>query len=172
MASLYDLAVPVLTNILKAEQHLLAQAEAFAADKGTPISEILELRLAPDMWPLSQQIVISALHTGSFLAKAAGITPNTVVFGPASLEDSKKYLVETLELLASVKPEDLNGKEDKILKAQLGANYEPEMTAYNYVQGYMLPNVYFHLTTLYDLLRNKNVPLGKKDYISHFVRLA
>lgn len=90
----------------------------------------------------------------------------------ASLEDSKKYLSETLAFLATVKPEDLNGKEDKLLKAQLGPGYEPETTAFNYVQGYLLPNIYFHLTTLYNLLRGQGVPLGKKDYISGFVRLA
>ncbi|KAI1162721.1 hypothetical protein F5B18DRAFT_364622 [Nemania serpens] len=172
MTSLYDLSIPTITNILKAQQHLLAQAEAFAAEKGTPISEILDLRIAPDMWPLSQQIVISSIHVGSFLSKVAGLTPNKVVFGPASLEDSKKYLSETLAFLATVKPEDLNGKEDKLLKAQLGPGYEPETTAFNYVQGYLLPNIYFHLTTLYNLLRGQGVPLGKKDYISGFVRLA
>lgn len=84
MTSLYDIVVPTLTSILKAEQHLLTQAEAFAAEKGTPISEILELRIAPDMWPLSQQIMITALHTGSFLSKVAGLTPNKVVFGPGT----------------------------------------------------------------------------------------
>ncbi|KAI1197861.1 hypothetical protein F5X97DRAFT_301133 [Nemania serpens] len=171
MTSLYDIVVPTLTSILKAEQHLLTQAEAFAAEKGTPISEILELRIAPDMWPLSQQIMITALHTGSFLSKVAGLTPNKVVFGPASLEDSKKYLAESLAFLETVKPEDLNGKEDKVLTAQLGPGYEPEMTAVNYAQGYLLPNVYFHLTTLYNLLRSNGLQLGKKDYISSFVRL-
>lgn len=84
MASLYDLSVPTLINALKSEQHILAQAEAYAAEKGIPISEILELRLAPDMWPLSQQVVISAIHAGAFLAKIAGITPNKVAFGPGT----------------------------------------------------------------------------------------
>lgn len=84
MTSLYDLSIPTITNILKAQQHLLAQAEAFAAEKGTPISEILDLRIAPDMWPLSQQIVISSIHVGSFLSKVAGLTPNKVVFGPGT----------------------------------------------------------------------------------------
>ncbi|KAI0409217.1 hypothetical protein F4802DRAFT_240273 [Xylaria palmicola] len=172
MTSLYDLVFPTLINVLKAEQHLLSKAEAFAAEKGTPINELLETRLAPDMWPLSQQIVISALHAALTVSKLTGAAPNKIVFGPASLEDSKKYLAETLEALQAVKPETVNGKEAEIVTAMMGAGPDANMKALDYVQGYLLPNVFFHLTTLYDILRSKGVELGKRDYIQGFVKLA
>ncbi|KAI0436934.1 hypothetical protein F4803DRAFT_540600 [Xylaria telfairii] len=172
MTSLYDITVPFLINALKAEQHLLAQAEAFATEKGTPISELLETRLAPDMWPLSQQFVISALHAAMTVLKLTGTPPNKIEFGPASLEDTKKYLSETLDLLAAVKPEDVNGKEGEKVTAMMGAGAEVPMKAVDYVQGYLTPNVYFHLTTIYDILRSKGAPLSKKDFVQTFVRLA
>ncbi|KAI1170606.1 hypothetical protein F4777DRAFT_106764 [Nemania sp. FL0916] len=172
MASLYDLTIPFLTNALKAEQHLLEKAESFAAEKGITVDELLEARLAPDMWPLSQQIVISSLHATMCVLKITGTTPNKVDFGTASLENSKKFLSETLETLSKVKPEEINGQEAKIVKAQLGPNYEPEMTVLNYVTGYLQPNVYFHLAALYNILRTKGAAVGKKDYISTFIKLA
>ncbi|KAI0471407.1 hypothetical protein F4859DRAFT_118753 [Xylaria cf. heliscus] len=172
MTTLYDLTFPFLINALKAEQHLLAQAEAFAAEKGTPITELLEARLAPDMWPLSQQIVISTLHAAMTVLKLTGTPPPKIEFGPASLEDSKKYLTEVLDLLQAVKAEDVNGKEGEKVKALMGAGLEVDMKAIDYVQGYLTPNVYFHLTTLYDILRSKGVVLGKKDFIQTFVRVA
>ncbi|KAI8948623.1 hypothetical protein F4801DRAFT_445187 [Xylaria longipes] len=171
MTSLYDLTIPFLTNALKAEQHLLAQGEAFAAEKGTPMSEILEARLAPDMWPLSQQIVISCLHAAMTVLKFTGTQPPKIEFGPASLETSKKYLSEVIELLEAVKPEAVNGKEGETVAAMMSGGEVP-MKGIDYVQGYLTPNVYFHLTTLYDILRSKGVTLGKKDFVQTFIKIA
>lgn len=82
MTTLYDITFPPLINALKSAQNLVAQAEAHAAEKGTPITELFEARLAPDMWPLSQQIVITALHSAMTVAKLTGATPNKIEFGP------------------------------------------------------------------------------------------
>ncbi|KAI0529964.1 hypothetical protein GGR58DRAFT_276482 [Xylaria digitata] len=171
MTTLYDLTFPFLINALKAEQHLLAQAEAFAAEKGTPIAELLGARLAEDMWPLSQQIVITTLHSAMTVLKLTGTAPNQINFGPAPLEDCKKYLTETLALLEAVTPESVNGKETSTVGARMGPGAEAQMKAVDFVEGYLKPNVLFHVTTLYDILRSKGAPLGKKDYLSTFVRI-
>ena len=81
MTSLYDLTIPFLTTVLKTEQSLLEKAEKF---EGASTQELLEARLAPDMWPLSQQIVISTLHATMAVAKLTGKTPNSVNFGPGT----------------------------------------------------------------------------------------
>ncbi|KAI0912768.1 hypothetical protein F4823DRAFT_559698 [Ustulina deusta] len=169
MTTLYDLTFPFLIASLKAEQHLLAKAEAF---EGVSITEFLDARLAPDMWPLSQQIVISTLHAAMTVAKLTGTKPNDITFGPASLEDAKKYLAETLVTLEAVTPESVNGKENEIVGAMMGAGKEVNMKAVDYVLGYLRPNVSFHVTTLYDILRSKGVPLGKADFLGGFIKLA
>ncbi|KAF2968704.1 hypothetical protein GQX73_g4909 [Xylaria multiplex] len=171
MTTLYDLTVPFLINALKAEQHLLAQAEAFATEKGIPIAELLESRLAEDMWPLSQQIVITAIHSKMTVLKLTGNAPVDINFGPAPLEDCKKYLTETIALLESVTPESVNGKESTSVGAMMGPGPEVPMKAVDYVEGYLKPNVLFHVTTLYDILRSKGASLGKKDYLSTFIRV-
>ncbi|KAI1419910.1 hypothetical protein F5Y12DRAFT_720176 [Xylaria sp. FL1777] len=169
MTSLYDLTVPFLVNALKAEQHLLEKAEAF---EGVSTTDLLEVRLAPDMWPLSQQFVISAIHAISVIAKLTGAAPPKINFGPASLEDTKKYLAEAIEFVQAATPESINGKENEVLSAVFGANNEINLKAIDYVQGYLTPNVFFHLTTSYDILRSKGVQLGKSDFIRGFIRIA
>lgn len=82
MTSLYDLTFPPLIASLKTEQNLLAKAEEYAAEKGIDVQELLDTRLAPDMWPLSQQFTITALHAVMTVVKLAGVTPNSVQFGP------------------------------------------------------------------------------------------
>ncbi|KAI1119822.1 hypothetical protein F5Y10DRAFT_259558 [Nemania abortiva] len=173
MTSLYDLTFPTLIAALKTQQSLLEKAEAYAAEKGTPVDDLLKARLAPDMWELSQQVVITALHSVMTVGKLTGSqNVNKVEFGPASLENAKKYLAETLETLASIKPEDVNGKEATTVTAMMGPNFSPEMKAVDYVQGYLLPNVFFHVTTMYDILRSKGLELGKKDFLGGFLKLA
>ncbi|KAI1437362.1 hypothetical protein GGR50DRAFT_98363 [Xylaria sp. CBS 124048] len=173
MTALYDIVIPTLTNILKAEQDILAKGEAWAAEKGTPFSDLIEASLAPDMWNLSQQFTITAVHVTMFTAKITGATPNTVPMGPASLADVKKYLAETIQTLEAIKPADINGKENQILGAFLGAaNPNAPMKAVDYVQGYLMPHVYFHTTTAYAILRSKGVPLEKGDFSGRMVKLA
>ncbi|KAI1349736.1 hypothetical protein F5Y01DRAFT_169562 [Xylaria sp. FL0043] len=169
MTSLYDLTVPFLTNALKAQQHLISKAESFGT---VSVNDLLESRLAEDMWPLNQQFTITALHATMCVLKLTGAQPNQVNYGPASLEDAKKYLAETLKTLEGVTPESINGKEDKIVGAMMGPGNEVSMKAIDYVLGYLIPNVFFHLTTAYDILRMKGVPLGKADFLSGFVKVA
>ncbi|TGJ78872.1 hypothetical protein E0Z10_g9893 [Xylaria hypoxylon] len=171
MTTLYDLTIPFLIKALKTEQNLLAKAEAFATEKGTPIAELLETRLAPDMWPLSQQIVIITLHAALAVLKLTGTPPPKINFGPAPLEDCKKYLAETLVILEAVTPESVNGKEEEIVGAMTGGATEAKMKALDYVEGYLKPNIYFHITTHYDILRSKGATLGKGDYLNPFVTI-
>ena len=39
------------------------------------------------------------------------------------------------------------------------------MPGHPYVMNHMLPNVYFHVTTAYNILRHDGVELGKIDYL-------
>ncbi|KAI1821171.1 hypothetical protein F4861DRAFT_542217 [Xylaria intraflava] len=173
MATFYDSVIPTLINALKTEQHLLTKGEAFAAEKNVPFTEFLEARLAPDMWNLSQQVTISTVHSAGFIAKVVGGDISIPPLGPASLEDAKKYLAETIAILESVKPESINGQEEKIITAYLSADVPAApMKAFDYALGYLTPQLYFHFTTLYAILRSKGVPIGKKDFISNFIKLA
>lgn len=37
------------------------------------------------------------------------------------------------------------------------------------ILGYLIPNFFFHVQTVYAILRSKGVPIGKKDYAESFV---
>ncbi|KAI2622041.1 hypothetical protein GGS21DRAFT_535291 [Xylaria nigripes] len=171
MTSFYYISIEQLMNLIKAEQHLLNKAEAFAAEKGIPIAELMDTRFAPDMWPFSHQISISCVHTVTFVQQATGHKVNTVTPGPATFEVCKKHLAETLQTLEAVKPEDVNGKEKDILSAHFGGGQHVDMRGIDYVVGYLMTNLLFHLTTIYDMLRWKGATLIKADYVAPFIRL-
>ena len=58
----------------------------------------------------------------------------------------------------------IDGSEDKaiVLKFRTG---EQAFTGYSYLTTFVLPNVYFHATTTYAILRHNGVELGKRDYL-------
>jgi hypothetical protein len=58
----------------------------------------------------------------------------------------------------------------------MGPGKSVDLTAAGYVNGWLVPNLFFHQTTVYNILRKEGVELGKMDfltaYISEYVDLA
>ncbi|KAI1407998.1 hypothetical protein F5Y13DRAFT_173621, partial [Hypoxylon sp. FL1857] len=167
MTSLYDLTVPVLTRVLQTEVTILKKAEDYAKESGKPVSDLVNARLSPDMYPLSLQVAITVMVAKKTLQLLVGkeFTPD---FKEISLEESYSRLADTVKELAEVKPEDINGQESKVVEFSIGERATSATDAAG-VQRFLIPTVYFHLTTLYDILRKEGVPVGKLDYLTHFI---
>ena len=43
--------------------------------------------------------------------------------------------------------------------------------AEGFLMSFSLPSFYFHVTTAYDILRHKGVPVGKMDYLGQLNRV-
>lgn len=87
------------------------QTEQWCDDNGKPHSELLEARLAPDMFSLPSQIRLSArwAHNGVLLNegyhfKSSDTKPDV----ENSFAELQRILQETLEFLESVKAEDID----------------------------------------------------------------
>ncbi|OTB03248.1 hypothetical protein M426DRAFT_263508 [Hypoxylon sp. CI-4A] len=191
MTSLYDQTVPVLTTILKTEVTLLKKAEDFSNENGTPMSELISARLYPDMYPLSMQVGVTIMFSKRFLELVVG-QPLSVDVKEYTLDECYAVIEKTLAALAEVKPESVNGRGADKLDFNIGKKYTSAtvqdwyvstylcvkfsclssrirlLTVHN-VSRFLIPTVFFHLTTLYDILRMKGVPLAKMNYLTHFL---
>ncbi|KAK2603834.1 hypothetical protein QQS21_003958 [Conoideocrella luteorostrata] len=67
---------------------------------------------------------------------------------------------KTLALLQEIDPKALEGRETTKIKMPGGL-----ISGKQFVLGFALPNLFFHLQTAYAILRMKGVPLGKDDYL-------
>jgi hypothetical protein len=56
------------------------------------------------------------------------------------------------------------GAEDRdiVLQSRVG---ERRFKGLNYLRDFVLPNLYFHATTTYAILRHNGVELGKNDFL-------
>lgn len=158
--TLYDTAIVPITRTLENLSKILKKGETFADDKGIPHSELLEARIISDMNPLTFQVQ-TACNTAKFLAVRVAEVEN-VAFADdeKTFDDLQARLAKTIEFLNSLKREQFDGRE----KHEFVFRDIP-FNGLSYVNGFALPNFYFHAVTAYDILRAKGVEVGKKDWL-------
>jgi hypothetical protein len=81
-----------------------------------------------------------------------------------SFDDLKARIAKTVAFVNGVKPEQLAGSETREIVLPIGPNTVTFKGEW-YLKHFVLPNLYFHVTTAYDLLRHNGVELGKRDFI-------
>ena len=161
---LYDLTVPVFTRGLKALSAMLDKAVAHAAETGEDAEAWLSRRLIDDMHPLVKQVQIACDGPKLCVARLSGVEAPVNEDTETTIAELKARIAGTLDWIASVPRETIDGQEGKdvVLKFPGG---ELPFKGQAYVTGFALPNFFFHLTTAYGLLRGAGVPLGKRDFI-------
>lgn len=158
--TLYDTAIVPITRTLQNLAKILKKGETFADTKGIPHSELLEARIVSDMLPLTFQVQ-TACNTAKFLAVRVAEVEN-VAFADdeKTFDDLQARLAKTIEILNALKREQFDGRE----KHEFVYRDMP-FNGLSYVNGFAMPNFYFHAVTAYDILRSKGVEVGKKDWL-------
>ena len=63
------------------------------------------------------------------------------------------------------KPAQIDGSEEKAIKITFPSGATRDFTHQSLLLNNALPNFYFHCTTAYDILRRRDVALGKRDFM-------
>lgn len=143
----------------------LDKAQAHADAKGQDSAELLGLRLAPDMLPFSQQVVIACEMAKITLARLAGVDLPAFTGAIDSLAALRARVEAAIAMVEGVSADQLAGRSsaEVVLPQRQG---EPlHFTGETFLQQWALPNFFFHVTTTYALLRHAGVNLGKADYL-------
>ena len=163
--SLYDAAVTPCAQQLAALAGIIDKAAAHCAANKIDEAVLLQDRLYPDMFYLARQIRQAAdfgVNTGGRLA---GVTPPAMAAVDDTSFAAAKSRVETaLGFVKSLTPAQLDGAEGKVVAWTAGGN-ERKLKGNDYVQQFALPNFFFFVTTAYDILRHRGVPVGKRDFL-------
>ena len=162
--SMYQQSIPVITRALTNMMAVLDKGAAHASAKNTPDANYLGLRLAPDMFPLSAQLQIASDVAKGCAARLAGVEVQAFPDAEATFADSKARIANIIDYLASFKPEQIDGSEERdiMLKSPRG---ELHFKGLAYLHGFVMPNVYFHSSMTYALLRAAGVEIGKQDFL-------
>ena len=158
--------VPTTRQLLGALHGVIAKAEAFVAGGNCPETELIEARLAEDMWPLPWHIRSCWVHSGYALDQLRGgaFTPDFTAI-PDSWEGMRAMIAEAEDRLASATHEELAALAERDIPFILGGETRFTLPGERFLLGFNMPNFQFHATTFYDILRMKGVPLSKRDYM-------
>jgi hypothetical protein len=162
--SLYDLTVPVFVRGLGILDVLLEKGRVHAEAEGIEPAALLEARLAPDMLTLVGQVQ-RASDTAKFTAvRIGGVENRSFPDEERSFADLRARIAATRYFLDAVPREAIEARAGDTINARIG-RAELSIPAGDYALKFALPNFFFHVTTAYDVLRQKGVPVGKMDYI-------
>ena len=166
--SMHGASVGVFLRILRNMHNLLAKAETWVTEKKIDPSAILQARLAPDMHPLTRQVQIATDMAKGTAARLAGQDPPRFEDNEASFAELKARVAKTIAFLETLQPAAFAGSESRAVTLKLGPpgqQVERHFEGLDYLLGFGAPNVYFHYSMLYALLRHNGMEIGKKDYI-------
>ncbi len=162
--TMYSCSIPCFIRALSNLSAILEKGAAHASEHEIEPSIFVTSRLFPNMFPLSRQVQIACDVSKGAAARISGVEAPSFEDNEASFEELQLRISNTIAFLESVPAEKINGTEEKAIKFQAGT-FEVDFTGASYLSMWALPNLYFHVTTSYNILRHNGVELGKLDYV-------
>ena len=163
--SLYDVSVTSFLQSLNGVAGFLDRGLSHFTDNNVDPNTIVDVRLFPDMLPFWFQISSVAHHSAEAIdgVRAGTFSPGGAA-PPLSYADLQKLVADAQASLKALDPAEVNGFEGQDMAFVMGSMRMP-FTAEGFLMSFSLPNLHFHATTAYDILRMQGVPLGKRDYL-------
>jgi hypothetical protein len=162
--SLYQISVVPMLRQLNALSAILDKAVAYADAQKFDPAALLQARLSPDMYHFIKQIQTVTDMAKGGCARLANVEVPAMEDNETDFPQLKARLAKTIAFLESLKPAQIDGREDAELQIPVGRETRA-MKAQAYLFGFVLPNFYFHSATAYGLLRHNGVPIGKRDFL-------
>lgn len=157
-------SLPVLEISLNALAAVLDKAAANAAAKKIDPSVLLGWRLAPDMFALGRQVQVACDQAKNGAARLAGIEPPKFEDTEATLDQFKERIAKTVAFLKTLDTKAIDASSEREITFPLGSN-KGQMKGGDYLNHFVLPNFYFHLTAAYAVVRNFGAEVGKRDFL-------
>jgi uncharacterized protein len=161
---MYDQVVPALKKNLAALTKFLKKAEAHIDSQKLDKSVVLGLRVYPDMFPLLRQILLVTDFSKGAAARLSGVAIPAYTDDEKTFEEIYARLAKTEAFISSLEPKSFAGAEMREVTMKV-AGQDMTMSGQIYFSNMALPNIYFHMTTAYNILRGIGVPLGKGDFM-------
>jgi hypothetical protein len=160
---IYELTVLQFSKMLKNLDTILAKAVPFCEAKKIEVDVLLNSRLAPDQFNLIRQVQIACDSAKICVSKLTGKDAPVHDDKETTLAHLRTRITETLAFINSTSQADFAGAaEKKVSMPRWEGKY---LMGHEYVTQHSIPNVYFHITVAYQILRHNGVEIGKKDYL-------
>ena len=162
--NMYAVSAPVFVRMLNNLSAMLAKGEAHAKTKNFDCAALLNSRLAPDMFTLTKQVQIATDHAKGAMARLAGHQIEAIEDKETTVAELQARIKKVIGIVESYKEADLAGAENREVTIKIPTT-ELKFDGLSYLEGWAMPNFYFHVTMAYAILRHNGVDLGKRDFL-------
>ena len=163
--SISSASIPVFEIGLNALSVILDKAEAHAEAKKIDPTVLLNARLFPDMFPLTRQVQIACDQAKNGAARLAGLEPPKHEDNEKTFAELKARIAKALAYVKTLDAKAIDVATDRQVTFPLGPNNKGHMKGADFLNHFVLPNFYFHLTAAYAILRHNGVDVGKQDFL-------
>lgn len=163
--SMYEASVPVFLRALSNLRGVLQVGEAFAAGRGIAPEVMLQQRLIADMLPLVRQVQIATDMAKNGCARLAGVDPLPFPDEETDFAGLYARLDRCIGYLRGFTPAQIDGSEAREVAFATRNSGELRFSGEDYLRYYTLPNLFFHCSIAYAILREAGAPLGKLDFL-------
>ena len=169
--SIYAMAVKTYVPMLRSLSHVLDQGAEHARAKKSNAADLVNARLAPDMYTLAKQVQLACDQAIDSTARLSSQDAPQFENNEKTLEELKTRIDKTLKYVESVRPEAFDGAEDRKITIPIPENnIDFEMNGLQYLRDWAMPHFYFHVVTAYGILRHHGVEIGKIDYMNQVAK--
>lgn len=162
--SMFQASIPTFIQKLNALSAILTKAEAYAESKKIDTTVLAGARLAPDMFPLTKQVMIATDMVKGCAARLSGTEAPKYEDNETTLAQLKDRIAKTITFLSTITAASVDGTEEKQIDLKIGGR-EFSFKGQAYLLTFVIPNFYFHVTTAYAILRHNGVNIGKDDFL-------
>ncbi|RDI97250.1 DUF1993 domain-containing protein [Dyella solisilvae] len=162
--SMYQSSAPVFLRALHNLQHVLRKGEAHAEARKYDAALLLQARLTPDMLPLTRQVQIATDMAKNGCARLAGVEPLKFEDNESTFAELHARIDRAVEYIKHFKADQIDGSETRTVTIKTRSG-EQQFEGQGYLLHYVIPNLFFHCTTAYAILREAGAELGKADFL-------
>ena len=154
--SMYQASIPVLARALRNLSNVLGKASAHASQRKIKPEVLLATRLYPDMFPLIRQVQIATDMAKGCAGRLADVERPTHADNEATFEELQERIAGTVAFIESISPAQVDGSEEKAISLTIGGR-DFSFKGQAYLLNFVIPNVFFHCSTAYAILRHLGV---------------
>jgi uncharacterized protein len=144
---------------------VLDWAAAWAAARKVNETDLLSMRLSPDMFNLARQVRGATDHAANAVGRLAGKELLKFADDETTISQLKDRIAKTIDYLKNIKQSEIDGTESKEISITFPNGQTRQFTGQSLLLGHSLLNFYFHATTAYDIIRHCGVEIGKRDFM-------
>lgn len=162
--SMFASSIPLLIRNLTNLSDIIQKGADYAREHELEDHVLVNYRLYPDMLPLAKQVQIASDVSKGAAARLSGTEAPSYEDNETTFEELQARITRTIEYLKTFTSEQIDGTEEKEIILKAGPT-EFKFAGFQYLSLFVMPNVYFHVTTAYNILRHNGVELGKMDFL-------